>query len=41
MTNRTPMTRSERLALAGAAIRGTLAGVARAAIAWMLTHFDT
>jgi hypothetical protein len=36
MTNRATLTRSERLTLAGAAIRGVLAGATRAAITWLL-----
>lgn len=39
MTSRT-LTRGERLALAGAAIRGVVAGAVRAAITWLLTHLD-
>jgi hypothetical protein len=38
MTTRTSLTRSERLVLASAAIRGVLAGVSRAAITWLLIH---
>jgi hypothetical protein len=38
MTIHTTLTRSERLALAGAALRGLLAGGARAAITWLLVH---
>jgi hypothetical protein len=41
MSNRTTLTRSERLALAGAAIRGVLAGAAHAAITWLLVHLGT
>jgi hypothetical protein len=41
MTSRTPLTRSERLALAGAAIRGVLTGAAHAAITWLLVHLGT
>jgi hypothetical protein len=41
MTNRTTLTRSERLTLAGAALRGVLAGAARAAIAWLLIHLGS
>ncbi len=38
MTNRATLTRSERLTLASAAIRGVLAGAVRAAITWALIH---
>jgi hypothetical protein len=38
MTNYTNLTRSERLILASAAIRGALTGVTRAAITWLLIH---
>jgi hypothetical protein len=41
MSNRTTLTRSERLALASAAIRGVLAGAAHAAITWLLVHLGT
>jgi hypothetical protein len=41
MTTRTPLTHSERVALAAAAIRGVLAGATRAAITWLLVHFNT
>ena len=39
MTSRTPLTRSERLALVGAAIRGILAGATCATITWLLVHW--
>jgi len=38
MTNRSTLTRSELLTLAGAALRGMLAGAARAVITWLLIH---
>jgi hypothetical protein len=38
MTSHGPLTRSERLALARAALRGVLSGAARAAITWLLVH---
>jgi hypothetical protein len=38
MTSRTTLTRSELLTLAGAALRGVLAGAVRAAITWLLIH---
>lgn len=41
MTGRTTLTRSERLILAGAVIRGVLAGATRAAITWLLVHLGT
>ena len=41
MINRTALTRSERLALACAAVRGLLAGAARAALTWLLIHLNT
>jgi hypothetical protein len=41
MTSRTTLSRSERLALACAAVRGILAGAARAAITWILIHLNT
>lgn len=41
LTSRTTLTRSERLALADAAIRSLLTGAARAAITWLLVHLGT
>lgn len=41
MVSCTILTRSERLALIGAAIRGLLAGAARATITWLLAHLNT
>jgi hypothetical protein len=36
--SRTRLIRRERLALAGAALRGALSGTARAIITWLLDH---
>jgi hypothetical protein len=36
MTDKHPLTRRERLALAGAALRGILAGAAHAVLDWLL-----
>lgn len=41
MTNHITLTRSERLTVASAVIRGLLAGAARAAITWLLVHIGT
>lgn len=41
MTSRTALTRSERLALIGAAVGGMLAGATRAGITWLLAHLGT
>ena len=38
-TTNTSLTRAERLVLAAAALRGVLAGAARAVITWLLEHY--
>lgn len=38
---RTSLTRAERLALAGAALRGFLSGATRAALTWLLDHLTS
>ena len=38
-TTSTSLTRAERLLLAAAALRGVLAGTARAITAWLLEHY--
>jgi hypothetical protein len=40
MPRRTNLTRSERITLASAAIRGLLAGITRVALTCLLVHFS-